>query len=93
MLPHRLPTSRAAMPTPEVRATKRELVLQYFVRQGNAGATDCEGQRATGLGPQSYGPRRIELRKDGLVMDSLRRRRTEHNKEAIVWVLTEAHTN
>lgn len=65
----------------------RELVLIYIAGQGNLGATDDEGEVALGMRCQTYTPRRNELVRLGLVVDSGRRRKTASGRNAAVWVL------
>lgn len=68
--------------------TLRERVLAYIAARGEDGATDEEGEDATGLKPQAYTPRRWELAKMGAVVDSGRRRPTRSGASAAVWVVT-----
>lgn len=59
-----------------------------FKPQYDPGITDQEGQGITGIGPQTYTPRRKELSDRGLVEDSGKTRRTRSGCRAIVWVST-----
>jgi len=69
--------------------TLRRRVLAAIREAGACGLTDAEGQAATGITPQSYGPRRGELAKLGEVADSGRRRKTPSGRRAIVWTTPE----
>lgn len=64
----------------------RAKVLDYIVERGNAGATDDEGEAVLGIKSQTYTPRRGELVKLGLVIDSGARRPTTSGRAAVVWV-------
>ncbi len=64
----------------------RARVLGFIVEQGPNGATDDEGEAALGIKPQTYTPRRGELVKLGLVVDSGFRRNTTSGRPAAVWV-------
>ncbi len=65
------------------------VVLAHFRAQGDHGATDREVQAATGLCSDSEVPRRWALVKDGVLVDSGRRRLTPARRRAIVWTLAE----
>ncbi len=75
----------AARIGPQVR-TQRERVRAFIASRGPEGATDDEGEAALAMRPQSYTPRRRELVKLGLVVDSGRRRATASGRPAAVWV-------
>lgn len=64
-------------------------VLEYFRSRGAEGATDDEGERALGLKSQSFTPRRGELARKKLLIDSGRRRLTSSGRPAAVWVTPE----
>jgi len=64
----------------------RARVLAYIVGQGPHGSTDDEGEAVLGIKPQTYTPRRGELVKLGLVVDSGRRRNTAGGRPAAVWI-------
>lgn len=51
------------------------------------GATDEEIAEATGMNPSSARPRRVELQRDGLIMDSGYTRKTKSNRAAVVWMV------
>ncbi|MEO1584199.1 MAG: hypothetical protein AAFR96_06465 [Planctomycetota bacterium] len=76
MIRHRAPGQRAR-------------VLAAIRAAGSEGLTDDEGERQTGLKPQSYTPRRNELAKAGLIRDTGTRRPTESGRPAAVWVTTD----
>jgi hypothetical protein len=80
----------AALRIADYTAVQSLAVLGAIAAAGDHGATDAEVQAALGLGPQSVGPRRGELRKRGLVCDSGERRQTPSGRRAIVWVATAA---
>lgn len=67
-------------------AQQRAEVLAVIVRAGAFGATDAEVEQATGIRAQSVSPRRGELRKLGLIVDSGQRRPTPRGRPAAVWV-------
>lgn len=69
------------------RATQRALVLAVIAEAGVFGATDAEIEAATGLRAQSVSPRRGELRAQGLIVNSERRRPTPRRRPAAVWVV------
>ena len=69
----------------------RERILTLIRERGALGLTDDEGEALLNMGPQSYTPRRGELVKQGLIVDSGRRRKTESGCPAVVWVAAE-HT-
>jgi len=80
-------TSRsAAEQMRPVARSLRETVLRWFITRGTDGGTDEECQLGLGLKAQTQGPRRGELCRLGLLIDSGRRRRTSSGRQAIVWV-------
>jgi transcription initiation factor IIE alpha subunit len=64
----------------------REIVLEALIDRGNRGATDDELQTALGMDPSTERPRRVELERAGLVIDSGERRKTRSGREAVVWM-------
>jgi transcription initiation factor IIE alpha subunit len=64
----------------------REIVLEALIHRGNRGATDDELQTALGMDPSTERPRRVELERAGLVIDSGERRKTRSGREAVVWM-------
>lgn len=82
-------TSReAAVRIQSISPSARQRVLEHLVEQGRRGSTDEEAELALGIKPQSYTPRRRELVKLGIVIDSGERRKTEAGRSAVVWVST-----
>jgi hypothetical protein len=67
-------------------AKQRAEVMGVIVRAGAFGATDAEIEAATGIRAQSISPRRGELRKLSLIVDSGERRLTPRGRPAAVWV-------
>ena len=80
MVRHRTPNQRAR-------------VLAAIRAAGPSGLTDDEGERQTGLRPQSYTPRRGELVAAGLVRDSGKRRPTASGCPAAVWLAVDPETD
>lgn len=80
-------TSRAAAASLRpVVGTIRRAVLDAVVASGARGVT-CDELEASMEGRhQTVSPRLYELRNDGLVVDSSRKRRTRSGRMAIVWV-------
>lgn len=66
----------------------RDRVLAFLATCGADGATDEEGETALKMKPQTYTPRRGELVKAGLVVDTGRRRSTTSGRPAAVWTVT-----
>lgn len=82
-------TSRAAAASVrQDTARLRQIVHDFLRRCGPEGATDEEGDRVLGLGPNTYRPRRVELVAKGWVADSGRKRPTATGRLATVWVAT-----
>lgn len=63
-------------------------VLTFLASCGEEGATDDEGEAALKMKPQTYTPRRGELVRAGLVVDTGRRRKTASGRPAAVWIVT-----
>lgn len=74
---------RAALPKV---GTKRAIVLDAIMASG--GLTDEEMQRRIPMSPNTQRPRRLELVKAHLVIDSGQRRRTFSGELAVVWIAT-----
>ncbi|MBX3408127.1 MAG: hypothetical protein KF869_15335 [Phycisphaeraceae bacterium] len=70
-------------------AQQRADVLGVILKAGAFGATDAEIELITGIRAQSVSPRRGELRRLGLIVDSGRRRKTPRGRDAAVWVLAQ----
>lgn len=80
-------TSVAAAELIEPHAnTLQAEVLEYLRIMGGDGATDEQMQEMLMLNPSTQRPRRIELVKAGLVIDSGRTRKTASGRQAMVWV-------
>ncbi|NOX55978.1 MAG: hypothetical protein GXP27_16350 [Planctomycetes bacterium] len=86
--PHnRTETSRvAAARVRPAAGTKRAIVLEAVLAAGDAGATIDEIVQVTGLLTQTVCGRINELKRDGWIQDSGRRRPTRHGSPAIVWI-------
>lgn len=65
-------------------------VLAVIVAAGSTGLTDDEGERLTGIKPQTYTPRRGELARAGFIERSDHKRPTASGCPAAVWVATDA---
>lgn len=63
------------------------VVLAAIRGSGAAGLCDHEGMLVTGLGGNTYRPRRRTLAMRGLVGDSGRRRLTPTGRRAIAWAM------
>lgn len=81
------PTSRAAARAVAPAAgTLRARVLAHVRACGGAGATDEEIQQATGMPANTERPRRIELVRAGLLVDSGTTARGRSGRAAARWV-------
>lgn len=67
--------------------TLREKVLHVISELG--GLTDAECQQVLHLDPSTQRPRRIELVRMGLVVDSGAKRRTRSGRLAVIWTVAE----
>ena len=63
----------------------RATIWRWLLEQGERGGTDEEGQDALGMEGNTYRPRRVELQEAGLVVATVRTRRTRSNRQAAVW--------
>jgi hypothetical protein len=80
-------TSRAAATAIRSGAdTLRMTVYRWLLARGGTGATDEEMQDGIPMVPSTQRPRRVELQKAGLVVDSGDTRRTRSNRRAVVWL-------
>lgn len=70
-----------------VARTLRAQVFVELLKRGTAGATLEELELALKLPGNTVRPRRQELEKRGLVVDSGRERPTSSGRQAIVWVV------
>lgn len=61
-------------------------VLDYITACGLDGATDDEGEVATGLIHQNYSARRVDLWKKGIVVKTEEKRETRRHRGAGVYV-------
>lgn len=84
-------SSVAAEMNEPLSTSRRELVQRKIKDTGSNGLTDEEGATALGLNAQSYTPRRNEIVKKGLVVNSWLRRPTRSTRPAAVWVLASLH--
>lgn len=85
------PTSTAAANGVTLRGgTQRQRVLAALADSADdgMGLTDEEGQQLTGLHPNSYTARRLELVTAGYVEDTGDTRPTTHGARAVVWLPT-----
>lgn len=84
-------TSEVAAERIALRAPALRLqVLAVIVATGPTGLTDDEGERLTGIKPQTYTPRRGELARAGYIERSGYKRPTQSGCPAAVWVATDA---
>ena len=75
----------AAKDIESVSGAQRRAVYKAIL-EATAGLTDEEVQIILDLDPSSERPRRVELVRDGLVVDSGRTRLTVSGRKATVWV-------
>lgn len=66
-------------------ASLRRKVLEFIRTRGARGATDSEIQDCLEMDGDTERPRRWELRKAGLIVDSGIRRETKTGRASIVW--------
>ncbi len=84
------PTSTAAAEAIIPHLPPLRLAVLLAIRGAADGLTDEEGVGVTGLSPNTWRPRRVELMRAGLVVDSGRTRRAKSGRRAVVWVATMA---
>ena len=65
---------------------QRARVAATLLDAGSRGLADFEGQARLGMAPNAYTPRRGELSKIGLAVDSGVRRKTPSGRKAVVWI-------
>lgn len=83
-------TSRAAALAAEpAAASMRGRVLAALRQAGPAGLTDDEMQVRLAMNPSTQRPRRVELARAGLVVETDRTRETRGGRAASVWVAAE----
>lgn len=87
----RQPTSLAAWDSVqgEPTAKVRDRIWALLVTAADYGRTDDEMEVATGLRHQTLSATRRGLSKEGLIVDSGKRRKTRSGRNAIVWVIPE----
>lgn len=73
-----------------IAKTLRRRVLLYIFERGSDGATLEEMEIALAMPGNTVRPRRQELEKKGLVVDSGRTRPTTSGRSAVVWVIPPA---
>jgi hypothetical protein len=72
------------------KTTKKALVFKEIVCRGKEGATDEEIMMDLGMSPNTERPRRVELVREGFIVDSGRTRKTRANRDAVVWICSPA---
>jgi CRP-like cAMP-binding protein len=65
---------------------QRDILYAYVCDQYMLGTTNQEAEEALGMPAQTITPRMLELRKEGLVVDSGMKRKTRSGRRAIVWI-------
>lgn len=85
-------SSVAATRIASAARTLRDRVYAFIASRGAHGATDDEGETALAIKCQTYTPRRNELARMGLVVDTGRRRNTASGRPAAVWIASEHAT-
>jgi hypothetical protein len=81
---HSATSTRAAGKIEPQADTLRRVVLEAIAESGG-GLTDEEGIATTGIQPNTYRPRRVELSRMGWIRDSGRTRQTQSGRDAVVW--------
>lgn len=86
------PTSTIAYKSVSDRvASMRTRVFERLMRCWTTGATDEEIQETLNMNPSTERPRRGELEKSGLVINSGITRKTRSGRDAIVWMCAGAY--
>src|SRR5215207_4165751 len=85
--------STAANPGRAAKARDRRRILAWLRERGDTGGTCEEAEEALGLSHQTASARFSELRRDGLIGDSGRRRRTKSGRTARVHVYNVDHVH
>ncbi|KAJ3082379.1 hypothetical protein HK102_001741 [Quaeritorhiza haematococci] len=65
---------------------QRDILYAYVCEQYMLGTTNQEAEDALGMPAQTITPRMLELRREGLVVDSGEKRRTRSGRRAVVWI-------
>ena len=86
---HSATSKAAAVAIEPVAGTQRALILSEICMSGERGRTDSDLQAMCLLSGDSVRPRRGELQKAGLIVDSGRTRKTSSGRAATVWVAVE----
>lgn len=87
------PTSKAAaFSVAGITGASRRTVYEFIRDQGDAGATDEQVINGTGLPASNARPRRVELVRDRVVIDSGRTRVTASGRAATVWIVDPSQT-
>ena len=86
---HSATSKAAAVAIEPVAGTQRALILSEICIAGKRGRTDSDLQAMCLLSGDSVRPRRGELLKAGLIVDSGRTRKTPKGRDAVVWVAVE----
>ena len=86
---HSATSKAAAVAIEPVAGTQRALILNEILLCEDFGCTDAHLQRVLVLSGDTVRPRRGELQKAGLIVDSGRTRKTSSGRAATVWVAVE----
>lgn len=84
---HSATSTRAAEKIESRSAVLRARVHDWIRDRGTYGSTDEEAQDGLGMNPSTQRPRRVELCRAGLVVDSGTTRPTRSGRRAVVWVV------
>jgi transcription initiation factor IIE alpha subunit len=76
--------------TPATLNAMQRRVYDLLVWRGETGATDEEMQAELEMSPNTQRPRRIELARRGMIVESGSTRRTASGRMAVVWKVTAA---
>lgn len=79
-------SNEAAAAIEPVAQRQRDILYRYVCDQYMLGTTNQEAEEALGMPAQTITPRRLKLRKEGLVTDSNEKRKTRSGRRAIVWI-------
>lgn len=82
-----VPTSdEAAASIASYAQRQRDIIYHYVIEQSMLGSTAQEAAIALNMPIQTVTPRLLEIRKDGLLVDSGEKRLTTSKRRAIVWI-------